>query len=86
MHIVGAVIFALSSAPLAYSAGLKFNSAMIVAMTLLAMCLAQTAYFKMAPYVFDIGILTFLLCLPTILKRKSTPGSNDQGRPEKGAM
>lgn len=70
MYAVGAVIFTLSAAPLAYSAGLKFQSAMIVAMTLLAMCLDQAGYTRLAPYMFSIGALIFLSCATKILKSK----------------
>lgn len=72
-HIVAAAIFLSLALVVVYRAGLKFNSAMIAATTVLSLYLESTAYSSAAPYVFGIGFLTYILCLVTILRKKLAP-------------
>lgn len=81
-HIVGAVISTLIMVPMAYSAGLRLVSAMIFTLTLVAMLLAQTQYFAVAPYVFSLGLLAYILCVPKILKGKSVRDADKTGPTE----
>lgn len=85
-HLVAAAIFVSFSVIVVYKAGLKFNSAMIVLMTVLSLYLESTAYSRAAPYVFAIGFLTFLLSIVTILRRKLSPWVISEDAPKKEAL